>query len=479
MPKPKLTLWLLNRIVDWDHERLKAALSDHFDVKLGRRVVTVLDPTADSATVDVAVNQGLDGVPGELMFESGKMQDGSTVFDEYFVPIPIKCVGNDLGSTFWRGCLSQRGEVRFHELKAHLAARFERPFNPGRAKATIGRHFGDVQMNLLDRSLGYYEILQRAKSQNDNAMNMLVGYSQGGTVARYLAFLDEQVVDPSRRCIHCVVTVQSPNRGSPVAAVAKSTDVLRAMLAILLSLPKWLPPDFRSTPLWTFLAGTPGTGGTLAAVNGLLDSELDSWPEVSENERLRETWLTARKWLSGLSGVEDLAFWDLDPARLAQVGSVLQAINDYPLASIRHGAVIGSDNRLANFAKALLHDAPWYVRLLVWFKSGTVRDLLAQADGIYKDDAMSLPTDTPGSLAVEYRDGVPKGRYQLDTPLPAGAHDFVIPSASQLLIPGSNTGLHLGNIVNADASHLTGAVEWKSGDGETDEEHVLEILRRI
>ena len=152
-------------------------------------------------------------------------------------------------------------------------------------------------MNVADASMGYYQLLQ-STTQRTGALNVLIGYSQGGTVARYLAFLDEHVARPEARCIHSVITVQSPNRGSPVAAKAKEADISRAMLAILLSLAKWLPESLRRSPLWTYLGKEESRSSLIRFVNGLLDSELRSWPESGPNHRLRETWLSARKWLS-------------------------------------------------------------------------------------------------------------------------------------------------------------------------------------
>jgi hypothetical protein len=64
-------------------------------------------------------------------------------------------------------------------------------------------------MNLTTPSLGYHEILQCATAQS-GGLNVLIGYSEGGTVARYLALVDEQIAKPEKRCIHSVITVQGP-----------------------------------------------------------------------------------------------------------------------------------------------------------------------------------------------------------------------------------------------------------------------------
>ena len=76
MAARKLALWLLNRVAhkEWDHEAMRSALQGGFlgfggnDVVLGKRS----DPNCD---------------PGVLMYE----KEGH---DEYFIPIPVKCIGN-------------------------------------------------------------------------------------------------------------------------------------------------------------------------------------------------------------------------------------------------------------------------------------------------------------------------------------------------------------------------------------------------
>jgi hypothetical protein len=232
------------------------------------------------------------------------------------------------------------------------------------------------------------------------------------------------------------------------------------------------------TNLWTYLADTQQRSALIQFINGLLDAELSSWPATKDNQRIRETWLTARKWLSGLGGIEDLAFWDLDPARITAVGSVLHAIDAYPLKHIQHGAVIGTDNGMPDIINVALRDSAWYVKVAAWFASRKIDALMAQAGDIYKSDAICFAAGTPGSISGEYMNGVPAGVYGLKTGLAERAHDFVIPSVSQLLTD-TDSPAHLGNLVNPTASHLTGAMRWDRAGGETDEELVVQLINRL
>ena len=217
----------------------------------------------------------------------------------------------------------------------------------------------------------------------------------------------------------------------------------------------------------------------LAAVHSLLDAELESFEPVLENRRKRDLWMTARKWLSGLAGVEDLAFWDLDPLRINDSGSVLNAIADSPLTETQHGAIIGTDNRLIELVDELVHGAPWWVKLIMPWISKAIAKRVALADRIYKTDAMRFPGGVRADLAADYENGILRGKHKTSAAIPDHAHDFVIPSVSQLLVPADGLDSHLGNVVNTAASHISGAVDWSDDGARTDEELVHAMLRRI
>jgi len=166
-----LTLWLLNRVVGWNRPLMVAHLVDRFDVKLGRRTSAhqggdgsaaariVRCPGEDELTcLELSVNAKEEGAPGELMHEGGALSRGAiSAFDEYFVPTPLKCLG-DPNSAFWQQCASPAGKERLREIANHWAARFPDGFKPDEAKKKVGRNFGEVQMNLADDALGYYQL---------------------------------------------------------------------------------------------------------------------------------------------------------------------------------------------------------------------------------------------------------------------------------------------------------------------------------
>src|SRR5262249_45599799 len=93
----KLTLWLLNRITQWEVDRkgeLGEALgASRHDVLLGRRVLSKTPP--EPGTLALEVNHTQPSFRGELMHEGHQQTvDGvPNAYDEYFMPIPLKCLG--------------------------------------------------------------------------------------------------------------------------------------------------------------------------------------------------------------------------------------------------------------------------------------------------------------------------------------------------------------------------------------------------
>ncbi|HEY5675420.1 MAG TPA: hypothetical protein VIR81_01460, partial [Myxococcales bacterium] len=114
------------------------------------------------------------------------------------------------------------------------------------------------------------------------------------------------------------------------------------------------------------------------------------------------------------------------------------------------------DNRMDDLLDSATYDANWFVKIGVGAVGDKIARFVPQAEDIYKRDAISFPPGTPGTVADEYDNGIKAGVHKLDDELPKGAHDFVIPSASQLLVPASSP-CHRGNLVNRNASHLSGA----------------------
>jgi hypothetical protein len=401
---------------------------------------------------------------GELMHEGHALAGRQTQYDEYFYPLPLKCIGEP-NSEFWERNATSDG---MKLLKRIVDAR-RAPLGDGREvqanqKKTLGQHFGDVTLNLAD-GVGYYEILRSAKDVSE-ADNVLVGYSQGGTVAHFLAFLDEHVVHESRRCVQGIVTVQAPHRGSPLASPERASFIAKALVESVLALLRMLPADPAAFDRAVDLNGAT----VIAIVNQLLDGLMCADGRSGPNFL---TWESARKWLSGVSDNPHLAFWDLDPARLKEPDSVLALLESKPVARVRRGAVIGTDHHLHDLLFALVDSCEHNLKssLLGWLEKRGISLLHSRVDAA--DDILSrqgLAFAEPPDLVEQYTSGE-VGTLKLN--LGIRAHDFVIPSVSQVLF--GTTGL-LGNEVNPKANHLSGAAR----SGETsDLPHVIRLLEKM
>jgi hypothetical protein len=510
-----LTLWLLNRCTVWENKLRPGALplalsrAGH-DVALGQRVghASAVDPRAATAhgtpIAQVAVNDTIDSPVGALMHE-GHVTDEVT-YDEYFVPIPVKCIGapwragRAAYTSFWERTLDPSAKDLFAQIVGPSVA--EAPggrVNPAFDEAMLHTYWGlgrkvaftdavpspfaDVRMNTRDLC-GYYQIL-REHTERTGRKNVLVGYSQGGTVARYLALLDEHV-SAEAPCIHGIVGVQTPFRGSPLASEQNADWIAAELAAALLSIADPAVPGER-------LGGGPdprppepnlpvsGAGrSTFNALAVLLDTLIHVIRNHPEDEKLVDLLRTTRNWTAGLDGDRGLAFFDLDPSRLEEPGAVLQSITTHPIRRIWCGAVVGTDNRLEEFVRGFASGTAMG-RWVEWLARSFLVARLRHAEEEYRRGVM----DVGGGRALPLRPAALE-RLRHDVAEPAAlpiegpaiepfAHDFVIPSASQVMIEGTET--FLGNLVNANASHISGA--GLDTHPTTDLELACELLSRM
>ena len=230
------TLWCLNRVASWDRDRLARALgvrglwASKHDVQLGSRARFDRNPGWEA-----------NGGTGVLMHEEHAC-------DEYFVPLAVKCIGDPDGFLARLGDrMSADGRQRFEALRNDFARYFafadrlggEPPWHSYWEPFPMSNPLWKVGM--FTRSdgpapyAGLYEIVA-SEAQAHNRQAILVGYSQGGLVARFLAWMDEQLMDADRRAIAGVVLVQTPNHGSPLADTANADNVSAGLLGILTGL---------------------------------------------------------------------------------------------------------------------------------------------------------------------------------------------------------------------------------------------------
>jgi len=463
------TLWCLNRVADWDRNRLARALagrrlwSSRHDVQLGSRAR--FDKEAD----------------WEASHGAGVLMHEDDLCDEYFVPLAVKCIGDPDGFLARLGDrMSPDGRGRFEALRVDFARYFafadtlggEPPWRSYWEPFPMSTPFWKVGMFTRTDGpaphAGLYEIVA-SEAQAHKRRAILVGYSQGGLVARFLAWMDEQLMDADHRAIAGVVLVQSPNHGSPLADSANADNVSAGLLGILTGLGGFPivgagDPNTRAA-IEALVAGRAPAGSPVwhfgvGAVCQVLDAAIADTP-TSEPDRCSML-RTARKWLTGL--LEErlyTAFDDLDPASLDDPRTILGRLVTTPLGQTFHGAIVGGDTSLDDLVlegrNCLVR---WLVRHLVaqrWF--ATVEDSYAR---IALDEAAAgVPHgDLHTKIAALYQTGIKDRAAGLD--LPPFAHDFAIPSVSQALYalaPPTAGDFFLGNKLNARATHVSGADE--------------------
>lgn len=474
------TLWCLNRVATWDLHALaevlavREFLASRHRIVLGDRTQFDRDPAQSK--------------PGVLSHEERDV-------DEYFVPIAVKCIGDPARfRARFHDRMGDGGRERFDALIAGFGAYFaDNAVNPWRRYwSADGREAMFTLPDGEDAYAGFYEIVARQADRDGKAV--LVGYSQGGLVARFLAFLDEYLMERDRSVIG-FVTVQAPNRGSPLANPVHGDTVARGLFGVFAAAFSFpiapVGPNRRlGDALERLAAGTlqipDGSGGfatshfDVLTVARLLDTALSdarvavdreapgSGARRAAVERL-EVVSTARKWLSGLSrGKVATAFQDLDTRAQDDPFAVLGLLADHPISRTLQGAVIGTDHGLTDF---IASGRPWWVRLGLKTLPGKFgfSPMIRNAEQSYAQiamnelESMKRPTGRHGILAEAFGRGCTIwGTDRRRIPIQPFAHDFVTPSASQALGPidphtGDTPGeLFLGNLVNPGGTHISG-----------------------
>lgn len=249
-------LWRLNRITGWeppdtllDAVAREGLFKRRHQIRLGNR---------NAFNEPAATGGGLleESALGELMHEGHltSQQHKFPIRNEYFVPLAVKCIGDPDGfASRWSGQFRKGGLARWQQLRRRYAHYFDPASGPGDSlhwsKFWKPQFIGDAMaMNTVagattrhSPGLGLYELLRLERQPGERCI--LVGYSQGGFVAHYLAWLDEYLFEPKDRAIAGVVTVQAPNYGSPLARLGNEDNVAEGLFLAISALAGLSAPD--------------------------------------------------------------------------------------------------------------------------------------------------------------------------------------------------------------------------------------------
>ena len=401
-----------------------------------------------------------------LMFESDEV-------DEYFVPIPLKVIGNPSkidrsGLSAYQ--LSNLNKILNSPNNAYFNEGNERELTKYWEKDGYSTDFPRLKMNTDPSSMkGYYQILRDYQSKNPDNKNILIGYSQGGLVAQFIAAVDEHVFGED--LVHGVVTVASPNLGSPLANECNSNEIVNGifqLVAAIFGVTVERFPHFHSE-LHHLEAMT------VKDISGIFDAII---ADMKSEKKPIDGIVSLKKWLTGATGDTFTAFHNLQIQQIYDPGSTLGFIHNHGINRALMGAVINANQDFKNFISNLYPNAA----LLDLFLGGIN---LKYGSSVYSNYIMNedyevlkeVDEDSTIKRFINERFG---GLYE-DTKLKLEGeinpydHDFVIPSNRMLARGGENV---IGNLVNEDSNHLTGS-DRNFPAGKKNYELIEELLIRM
>ncbi|URA10405.1 PGAP1-like alpha/beta domain-containing protein [Thermospira aquatica] len=352
--------------------------------------------------------------------------------EEYFVPIAVKCLGKN-----WKPSdeMTREGQKIVQEMQRLYFDHWNLP--PWESFWDGSSSFRNMQ---TEKGEGYYDILRKRHKNGDK--HILIGYSQGGVVARFLAFLDEYIY--GNNLIDTVITIASPLQGSPLADPFHRETVTDAIIKILLSM----------LSFYESYDETPGYKGVLKFLSRI-DFEdiyrlLSLW--IEDSLRLAEispyyttiaSYLsTFRKWLSGLTGNRESAFWELSPSRLLSPFSVLGLIQR-PVKA-KTASIITGNHSLQEIARdyLVLTRGRW-IRLLWGIMKGWLLSQKVGGQTLYQNIQIMQHIYDREIMAIGEKED----------------HDFMVPSKRQTIEEKPS----LGCFFIPEASHLSGKDPFSPG----------------
>ncbi len=389
--------------------------------------------------------------------------------EEYFIPIVPKC----LGSLLERDSLKNIRD--YYENEAGQS-----PYSYFWSQEC---HSQRGYRMLTPPSRGYYSFIKEYAEQR-NASNLLIGYSQGGLVARYLAWLSQNIFQ-DHELITAAITVSSPDYGSPLANEKNREHIVAGLVKMLLTI--FLGSAAKAQ---TYLAEHP-------LILELIDFEtlygflrlLGSALSHIGASRLAELIETILHWMGGLKNDPDNACYDFNMLRMEKnytvkgaEYSVLASIHNDEEPGIPISGVVSCNSSIAYFLEeiTLLELLKLILSVLEKCEGGAfphfeeailrgqekgkqqdlsneeIAGIVSDLEMIYRNEIMveyyrEISDPRLQSVLRYYNDGI------AELSIPQQAHDFIIPSSYQIsgaLAPEVSKNL---NLLNPEANHIIGA----------------------
>lgn len=386
---------------------------------------------------------------------------------EYSVPIVPKCIGSYFDSPYRPAILDKIREYYENEAgQKHFKLFWDQALSGSCMKTENYR--------------GYYSLLE------DTGPNILVGYSLGGLVARYLYWLDKEVF--KKNIIHGVVSISTPLFGSPLANPQNTRSIVEG--------------------LWEMFMILIGKEEALMSLEILKHVELEQIRDFLKQmiQRLKHNLFTTKlsvvekgkknifqsffeilyNWTGGLRNDPDTAFYDLNIMRMEP--NLSTSSSKYSVLGSINNALDGNEKNYFGIISASFNLANTIFEGIVFLLGSVLEDWIKENPGSHLskmvnqrggfsdiDARKSMVKERLEKIEEIYKTKVMKENPGVEVSnslisrvlkwhsggLPAEGldpegHDFLIPSAYQLsLKKDQNVVLHK-NFVNMEANHITG-----------------------
>ncbi|MBT8338790.1 MAG: hypothetical protein HKP58_05635 [Desulfatitalea sp.] len=387
--------------------------------------------------------------------------------EEYFVPIAPKCIG----------ALFDSAEPQPKQILDNIRHYYEE------AGQSAYQSFWDQQtvnyQMQTPKYQGYYTLLEQT------APNILIGYSQGGLVARYLNWLDKNVF--KKNIIQGVITISAPDYGSPLGNSENIQSILRGLWQICLVL-QGLDDKSFATDISQYLS-VDRVISFLHDVRKEIQSDTHLKalnPRDREKNKIASNLLEELyNWLGGLRDDPNNAFYDLNIFRMepnysatAAQYCVLASINQSLTTPCPISGLVSADMKSEDFLydaavmafvrrlekrlesnqklSSLLHlpDNHW-----VQLKNEPIRlsqrifdkiDVIYSQTIMHENHAKPISNELIQKVIHWHEQGVTS-----PITVKANAHDFIIPSAYQMTL--DHEQITMQNYINTEANHLSGS----------------------
>lgn len=419
-------------------------------------------PTKDARNAQLKVS-----AKHRLMHEGKKS-------DEYYVPIPLKVLG-DAQSIYENEHLSSQQQARLKKIINHKGNTYfknKKLLNAYWQKGVtefpeLNGHFSNVRMNTSpETKTGLYQIIREfhSKPKYKGWKSILIGYSQGGLVANYLAAVDQHIFGKNH--IDAVISIGSPNLGSPLANPSNSFQITNGFFQLISSI---LGIDISHENFHTVF--NQQKGYSIEHLSDILEALIVDYGGGNNAEGL----VTLRKWMTGALNSDFTAFRNLRIQDINNPGTPIGFIKKHPISIPHTGAIINANPSFDGIIQDIFP-----LSGLLDFLIGGIN--LEHGTKVFSRYIMNENIKNPSSAVQK----IIKERQEetLDEHDNLGieggkihrlAHDFVIPS-NRMLVPTSKN--FLGNHVNETSNHLTGG-SYAYSEGRDNFDTLLKLVDRF